>query len=104
MPKGGLYFDLIDRKYENAHTIEGDRRTAHREALKMWISIIWKTVQKLYETTDKALLMGFGGNVFEAGQSDFGYENFYVNIAIEQDLMHHYFERITDRYIEDLKN
>ena len=103
MPKGGLYFDLIDRKYENAHTIEEIDALPTEGLEDVDIDYMENSAKKLYETTDKALLMEFGGNVFEAGQSDFGYENFYVNIAIEQDLMHHYFERITDRYIEDLK-
>ncbi len=103
MPKDGLYFDLIDRKYENAHTIEDIDAIPTEGLNEADIKFMEESAKNLYENTDKAILMEFGGNVFEAGQSDFGYENFYVNIAIEQDLMHHYFERITERYIEDLK-
>ena len=53
--------------------------------------------------TDKATLFAFGGNIFEAGQSDFGYERFYCDIAAEKEFLHHYFGKLTDAYIAQLE-
>ena len=52
--------------------------------------------------TDKALLFAFGGNILEAGQLDFGYETFYMNLALQTDLMNYYFGRLADYYISAL--
>ncbi len=103
MPKGGLYFDLVNRPYEKAQSVADIDALPTTGLEDADIDFMAATAKNLFETTDKALLMEFGGNIFEAGQSDFGYESLYVNIAIEKDLMHYYFNRITDRYIADLK-
>ena len=103
MPKGGFYFDIVDRIYENALTAEDIDRVPLSGLDDADIAFMEKRAGDLYENTEKAVLMEFGGNVFEAGQTDFGFENFYMNLAAEKDLMHYYFERITQQYICDLK-
>jgi uroporphyrinogen decarboxylase len=57
----------------------------------------------LYEKTDKAILGEFIGTFYEQGQADFGYENYYYNIAAEKELIHHYNERLLEVYLANLK-
>lgn len=77
-------------------TLEDDEFTYLRERSK-----------QLRESTDRAILGAFGGNIIESGQFDFGYEEFLTLMVTEPKLVHHYFSRLTehwlamlDRYIE----
>ena len=103
MSKDGFYFDVVNRIYENATTISDIEAIPLDGLDEADIAYMEASAKNLFMTTDKALLMEFGGNIFEAGQTDFGYETFFINMAIEQDLMHYYFNRLTERYISDLK-
>jgi len=103
-PSASLYFDQIAHPYQGC----GSEADIDRVPLAPWseedIAFIEAECKALHETTDKAVLVPFGGNIFEAGQLDFGYEEFFVNLLLEPDLMHYYFNRITDVYMENLKN
>ncbi len=84
-------------------------RSRHRpRTLAPWteedIAFIEAECQTLYERTDKAILVPFGGNIFEAGQLDFGYEEFFVNLLLEPDMMHYYFNRLADVHLVNLQN
>lgn len=103
-PKTGLYFDSIVHPYRDAESIADIDRVPVAPMPMEDIDFLADQVKHLYETTDKAILLAFGGNIFEAGQMDFGYEEFFVNLLSEPDMMHHYFNRLTDVYMENLKN
>ena len=62
-----------------------------------------KTPRRFYENTDYAILGAFGGNIFEAGQGDFGYETYFMNLSLEKELMHRYNERICEAHLQNLK-
>lgn len=102
MPAGGLYFDQIVHPYQ-ACTSPGDIEAipihAMAEDEMVWLR---KEAARL-KATDYAVLGAFGGNILEAGQADWGYENFFMNLALEPDLVHHYLNRITDAYMADLE-
>lgn len=101
-PAASLYFDQIVHPYEDAET-EADIDAVPVSPLsEEELDFLEAEVKHLYETTDKAILLPFGGNIFEAGQLDFGYENFFVNLLTEPDLMHYYFNRLTDAYMDSL--
>jgi uroporphyrinogen decarboxylase len=57
---------------------------------------------ELRNSTDRAILGAFGGNIIESGQFDFGYEEFLTLMITEPDLVHHYFRRLTDHWISSL--
>ncbi len=103
-PKTGLYFDSIVHPYQYAESVADVEAVPVAPMPQKDIDYLAQQVRHLYETTDKAILLAFGGNIFEAGQMDFGYEEFFVNLLSEPDMMHRYFERITDVYTENLKN
>lgn len=103
-PATGLYFDSVLHPYQGAQTANDIDRVPLAPMPQGDIDYLATQVRHLYETTDKAILLAFGGNILEAGQMDFGYEEFFVNLLSEPELMHHYFNRLTDVYMTNLKN
>ncbi len=102
-PKNGLYFDQIAHPYEQCETEDDIDRVPIAPMTDEELDFLEREARTLYETTDKAILLPFGGNIFEAGQLDFGYSTFFMNLLAERDLMHYYFNRLTDVYMENLK-
>ena len=103
MPKGGYYFDVIYHPCEAFEEVEEAERYEFPRMSAREMDFIEQECKTLYETTDKAILFAYGGNVFEAGQTDFGYENFFCNLASNPEMMHCWFERLTDGYLEELR-
>ncbi len=103
-PAKGLYFDQIAHPYQHCES-ESDIDSIPLVPLSdIDVGFVAQEVKELYEKTDKAILVPFGGNIFEAGQQDFGYETFFVNLLTEPDLMHYYFNKLTDNHIKNLEN
>lgn len=102
MPKGGLYFDQIHRPYGEAETIADIDKVPVEPMTDEEISFLKEETKNLFESTDKAVLMAYGGNIFEAGQINFGYEKFFVDLALNKEMMHYYFGKITENYIYEL--
>lgn len=105
MPKGGLYFDLVTRYLQDieGETDELDDVMQPPVMTDEELDFIEAQCIKARNETDKATLFAFGGNIFEAGQTDFGYERFYCDIAAEKDFLHHYFNKLTDAYMAQLE-
>ena len=103
MPRGGLYFDLVTHPCEDFEEVEEAEAYQFPRMSAREMDFIEAECKSLYENTDKAILFAYGGNVFEQGQSDFGFENFYCNLAANPEMMHRWFDRLTDNYIEELK-
>ncbi len=102
MPKGGFYFDQVIHPYEKVETYRDIDNIPIPEITDEELAFLEKEARKLYEQTDKAILAAFGGNIFEAGQINWGYEKFYVDLAINKDLVHYWLNKLTDAYIRDL--
>lgn len=103
MPRGGLYFDVVTHPCEDFEEVEEAEAYQFPRMSAKEMDFIEAECKALYENTDKAILFAYGGNVFEQGQTDFGFENFYCNLAANPEMMHCWFERLTDNYIEELK-
>lgn len=103
MPQGGLYFDQVHHPYENVETFEDIDNIPIPEITDEELAYLEKEAKRLYEETDKAILAAFGGNIFEAGQINWGYEKFYIDLAINKDLVHYWLNKLTDAYIRDLE-
>ena len=67
------------------------------------LAFIEAEVRNLHEKTDKAILLCFGGNIFEAGQINWGYEKFFIEMALRPELVHYWLQRLTDAYMRDLE-
>lgn len=103
MPSTGLYYELVHHPYEHCQTKEDIDAVAQKQITDFELEYLNKNARDLYENTDKAILASFGGNIIEAGQSDFGFENFLLLMALDPELVHHYFNRLTNKYMYDLE-
>jgi uroporphyrinogen decarboxylase len=103
MPKGGLYFDQVFHPYENAETFDDIDKIPIPEITDAELRYLESEAKRLCENTDKAILGAFGGNILEAGQSDWGYEKFFIDLAINPDLVHYWLNRLTGAYLRDLE-
>ena len=96
-PANGLYFDSTRYYLEGVEDVEELKEklvlpTISEEEL----DFLEKQAKDLYENSDKALLMHVGCAVFEQGQQDFGYEDFYYNLAAEPEIIHYWGEKMTE--------
>lgn len=103
MPKNGFYYDQIAHPLEECEDEEDLENYIPYRMTQDEIDYIVDEVEQLYEQTDKAIVFGFGGSIFEQAQRDFNFEAFYCNIVSEKDLMHAYFRKMTDAYMYNLK-
>lgn len=103
MPKGGHYYDQIAHILCEAQELSDLDGFEPERFLPDEVEDIAQRVTKLYNETNKAIVFGFGGSLFEQGQCDFNFENFYYNLLAEPELMHAYFSKLTDAYVENLK-
>lgn len=57
----------------------------------------------LSESTDRAIMLGFGGNLFEWGQFLYRTDEFLMNLLVEEDRMDHLLEALTERHLANLE-
>lgn len=105
MPANGLYFDQIAHPLGGVTKI-GELRNCHPAAPMdaEEIDFVVKDIERLYTSTDRSIVMIFGGSIFEQGQRDFGHEDFYCNLATEPQLMHAYFQKVLEANLYNLKS
>lgn len=102
MPQGGLYFDQVYHPYSEVETREDIDEIPIPEITDEELEYLRREAKKLYESTDKAILAAFGGNIFEAGQINWGYEKYFMDLAMNSDLVHYWHNLITESYLRDL--
>lgn len=104
MPAHGFYYD------QTAHPLEEAEEPEDLDSYPLplmeedELEFIKAEIRDLYDNTDKAIVFRLGGSVFEQGQRDFNYEEFYCNLVVNKELMHAYFRKLTDAYMQNLKN
>jgi len=103
MPKDGYYFDVIHHPYAEVRTMDDIDKIPIPEITDEELTYLEKRAKELYENTNYAILASFGGNILEAGQTDWGYERFFMEMALNPDLIHYYLERLTKAYLRDLE-
>jgi len=107
MPReSGLYFDMYDHPLEGADLDDAKKfawpdPTKGREFDRMG-----EIARRLYEQTDKAVVIGgFGAGILEIYQWLFGYEDAFINVAVNQQLVDYVLDKILEakiRYAEAL--
>jgi len=102
MPEGSLYFDQVIHPYAEVRTFADIDVVPLEGPSADEASFVAAQAAEKRRRSDKAFLFAFGGNILEAGQLDFGYETFYMNLVLEPDLMHYYFGRLVENYIAQL--
>lgn len=117
MPDGTLYFEQAYYPFA-----EGDDLDALPEALgeSMWTAIasppgplvsgpggnerLRDGALKLRESTDRAVIGLFGGNLLELGQFLYRNDNFYMLLAGEPKRAHEFLDRAVEMHLENLGN
>lgn len=103
MPEGGIYFDYVNHQLQDAK----DKNDLDKFDIPVIsdeeLEFLKKEGKRLYEETDYAILGAFGGNIFETGQIDWGYEKYFTELAINPNLVHYYHQKLTESYMESLK-
>lgn len=98
-PKSGIYYDNMNHFLQGVETIEElKEKMIIPEITEEELNFLEVQAKDLYYNTDKALLVHVGCSVFERGQQDFGFEDFYYNLAAEPEMVHYWAEKITDAY------
>jgi len=104
MPAGGLYFDGVYHPLAEATTVA--EIEAFMDALPdiSGEELAWlrSEAQRLYETTDKAIMGHFGGNILEAAQGLRGWDRFMMDMALEPKLAQALTQKLADRWVANL--
>lgn len=98
-PKTGIYYDNMNYFLKDVETLDELKEkmilpTVSDEEL----DFLEVQAKELYYNTDKALLCHVGCAVYEEGQQEFGFENFYYNLAAEKEMIHYWADKLTDAY------
>lgn len=103
MPAGGYWYDQV--YYPLAEAKSFADIDAHPFGLisAEEMAYLSKESKRLYEQTDYAILGEFGGNLFEAGHSDFGYQRFMELLLSERDLIEYYLDKLVASHLQNLK-
>ena len=104
MPAGGLYFDGVYHPLAKATTV------AEIEAFMDTLpdisdeELTWlrSEAQRLYQTTDKAIMGHFGGNILESAQGLRGWDQFMIDMALEPKLAHALAQKLAERWTDNL--
>jgi uroporphyrinogen decarboxylase len=80
---GGFLFQMVDHPLSGAESIEDIERYDWPGLDEPRLENFERYVRQLYNETDFALTMTFGGNVFERSHYLRGMENFFVDLLIE---------------------
>jgi uroporphyrinogen decarboxylase len=102
LPENGFYFDLIHFPYKNIEEADEIDTLPLQGVSDEEIEYLAKESKRLYEETDKAIVFPFGGRLVEAGLFGWGFEEFFVQLVSNPEMVHRYFERLTEIYINDI--
>jgi len=103
MPSSGLYFDSVGCPMGDAETEEDVLAVEFPRITEEELDFVEQECKTLYEKTDRAILLAFGGNILEAGEAMFGFEKFFEFLLCEPEIVHCWAQRLTDAYLDDLR-
>jgi len=117
MPESSYYFDqkiwpLLGKHKYNFEDLPNYMKKVMWDHMKgpLWknssradfYKILRQKAKKLYEETDYAIMMGFGGNLFEWGQFLYRTDEFLVNLINHRKEMEKMLDRLTEIHIQNL--
>ena len=102
-PKDGIYFDNMNYFLKGVHDLDELKQKMVLPTISdEELDFMEVQAKDLYYNTDKAILMHVGCAVYEEGQQEFGFEDFYYNLAAEPELVQYWADSLTDAYCEIL--
>ena len=102
LPSGGLYFDQVYHPLAEATTVAEIEAFDLPSISKEELAWLRHEARRLYETTDKAIMGHFGGNILEAAQGLRGWERFMMDMALEPRLAEALAQKLADHYLASL--
>jgi uroporphyrinogen decarboxylase len=102
MPSGGLYFDRVYHPLAEATTVAEIQAYELAGISDQELAWLRREAHRLHETTDKAIMGHFGGNILEAAQGLRGWERFMMDMALEPRLAHALTQKLADHYTAEL--
>jgi len=118
MPAGALYIDQCYWPLSGPDGLDNFEPLAEKMEQVTWAAIpappfdepltderldeIARVAKQLYETTDYAIVLPIGCNLFEWSQMLFGMENFYLYLAGEKRKLARFLDRLTEEHMEFL--
>lgn len=103
MPSGGNYFDTVGSDMGFIESMDDLKKVVFDSMTEEELDFIEEEVRSLYNNTDKAVLLCFGGNILEAGETLWGFEKFLEYMLIEPELVRAWLDRLTQSYMRDLE-
>ncbi len=104
MPDGCLYFEPCFNPLAEANTFaDVDRLFEMKPVERKDLITLQERAKWLYENTDYAIMLGFGGNILEGGQNAFGWERFMTEIALNTELVEYALDKMLEVYMENLR-
>jgi uroporphyrinogen decarboxylase len=102
MSADGGYFERSHFPLAEARTPEEIDQATWPPVTDEEIALIRSQALRLRSESDRAIVMGFGGNILEAGNNACGFQNFMVRLAEDPELVEALFSRVTRWYLESL--
>jgi len=104
MPDGCLYFEGKSGPLADAETIaDVDRLFNPQPYSKEALADMRARAKWIYENTDYAIMVGFGGNILEGGQGLFGWERFMMEVALDSEVVNYALDKMVEGYMENLR-
>ena len=102
-PKGGLYYDNMNYFLKDVEDIgELKKRMIRPSISEEELDFLEKQAIWHHEHGDRATILHVGCAVYEEGQQEFGFENFYYLLAAEPELVHCWAENLVAGYMDIL--
>jgi len=102
-PASGLYFEM-------AHFPLADATSKSDVDGHAWpiidddeIAYLRENARRLRESTDRAVLAEFGGNITEEGQFTWGWARFMEELGLRSELVRYYLDRLVDNHLANLE-
>ncbi len=101
-PKGCLYFEPVHHPLEHFSDVSELEDWQPDMLSEETLEPLQQRAKWLYENTDYALLVGFGGNILETGQGLRGWGQFMMDMIAEPDFTHAMLDKVTEAHLRNL--
>jgi len=103
MPSDGNYFEAVEAPLSDSPTEKDVDALPWDDLEPADVDFVVRQCRAVREKTDRASLVIFGGNILEAGNGAFGFQNFMCQLAANPAIVGYYLERLTETYLRRLE-
>jgi uroporphyrinogen decarboxylase len=116
MPDGAQFFEQVFYPFYEENNVKTDIRSAMKES--MWHTVasppgplgdgpegyelLRNSAEKLRNSTERAIIGLFGGNLLESGQMLYRNDQFLLMLAMDPPAVHDFLDRLTEIHLENL--